>query len=284
MSHPSYPAILQQLAQRQDDPYDVPQLDLLALGITTEMIPDLIATILDEKYYGDYDEEGYAHLFAYIALGQLKTIEAIDGLILGVQKWADSDWFEWFCEAMPNVFGKIGSIAIPALIELVEDLHQNFDTRTSAIQYLHSISVAEPATRDRCLAPLLTELKRAAENDPEFNGYLIMALVADFQAVETAPLIEAAYAADLVDCRFIGDWEDVQVKFGLIPKRITPKPNYSMGGYVGEDRDLNRAFAKQSQQLDSYIESQENRTKNINLKNKAKRKQEKKARQKNRRK
>jgi Protein of unknown function (DUF1186) len=284
MSHPSYPAILQQLAHRQDDPYDVPKLDLLALGITTEMVPDLIATILDDKYYGDYDEEGYAHLFAYIALGQLKTTEAIDGLILGVKKWSHTDWFEWFCEAMPIIFARVGEIAIPALIELLDDRTLGFDPRTSAIHYLYEISAAEPATRDRCLAPIAIELERSADNDPEFNGYLVMTLVADFKAIETAPQIEAAYAADRIDPQFIGDWEDVQVSFGLIPERITPKPNYFLGRSTRENRALDRAFAKQSQQIDSYIENKENRTKNTNLKNKAKRKQEKKSRQKNRRK
>jgi hypothetical protein len=286
MTHPAYPAILHQLAQIADDPYDnVSTHDLLALGITTEMIPDLVATILDEKYYlGDDDEEGYPHLFAYIALGQLKTIEAIDGLILGVNKWADSDWFEWFCEAMPEVFRKIGSIAIPQLIELLHDRDQNFDARTSAIHYLHEISLAEPAELDRCLTPIVQTLEQFADNDPEFNGYIVMYLVADFAAVATAPLIEAAYAADRVDPSFIGDWEDVQVSFGLIPERTTPKPNYFGMSSPWSEGDLDRAFARQSSQIDSYVTTQAIRAKDTNDKKKAKRKQEKKSRQKNRRK
>lgn len=45
MNHPSYPAILEKLSQLED-PYKIEEYDLLALGITTEMIPDLIETIL----------------------------------------------------------------------------------------------------------------------------------------------------------------------------------------------------------------------------------------------
>jgi hypothetical protein len=285
MTHPDYPAILHQLAQRVDDPYNVPQLDLLALGMTPEMTPDLVATILDERYYvGDDDEEGYPHLFAYIALGQLKTPEAIDGLILGTQKWSHSDWFEWFCEAMPTIFRKIGSIAILPLIELLHDRHQTLDARTSAIHYLHEISVAEPEVRDRCLAPVVMEMERFADNDSEFNSFLVMYLAADFKAVETAPLIEAAYAADRVDYGLIGDWEDVQILLGLILERITPRPNYFGINPGWEERDSDRAFGKQSMQIDSYVAAQANRTKDTNDKKKAKRKQEKKARQKNRRK
>jgi hypothetical protein len=284
MNHPAYPAILQQFSQLEDNPYNsVATPDLLALGITTEMIPDLIATILDEKYYVGDEDKGYPHLFAYIALGQLQTPAAIDGLILGTKKWSHTDWFEWFCEAMPKIFGKIGSIAIAPLIELLQDRDQTIDARTSAVHYLAEISVAEPETRDRCLAPVVTELEQFADNDPEFNGYLVMYLVTDFTAVETAPLIEAAYAADRVDCQFIGDWEDAQVSLGLIPERITPRPNY-FGILTPQERDLDRAFAKQSSQMDSFIETQIHRTKETQDKKKAKRKQEKKSRQKNRRK
>jgi hypothetical protein len=286
MNHPAYPAILQQFSQIEEDPYDVAKHDLLPLGITTEMVPDLIETILDDKYYiGDDEAEGYPHLFAYIALGQLKTPEAIDGLILGIQKWADSDWFEWFCEAMADIFGSIGSIAIPPLIPLLQDKTLTFDARTAAAHYLHAISVTNPEERDRCIAIVVAELAQFEDNDPEFNGYIVMFLVADFKAVETAPIIEAAYAADRVDKHFVGDWEDAQVYLGLIPARTSPKVNYFLNDSSPlANLDLDRAFAKQSRQIDSLIENKENHIRNTNVKKKEKRKQEKKSRQKNRRK
>jgi hypothetical protein len=286
MTHLSYPAILHQFSQIEADPYEVEKHDLLPLGITTEMIPDLIDTILDEKYYSDDDSiEGYPHLFAYIALGQLKTLTAIDGLILGVKKWSHTDWFEWFCEAMPDIFGSIGSIAISPLTALLEDKSLTFDARTSASHYLHSISVTNPEERDLCIAAVVKELSQFEDNDLEFNGYIVMNLVADFKAVEAAPTIEAAYAAGRVDNQFVGDWEDAQVLLGLIPKRISPRPTYSFGeNFSWEDDNLNRAFSTQSSQIASMIETKENHIKNTNAKNKSKRKQEKKSRQKNRRK
>jgi hypothetical protein len=278
MTHPSYPAILQQFSQFEDPYNDITKHDLLALGVTTEMIPDLIATILDEKYYDDNDAyEGFPHLYAYIALGQLKTTAAIDGLILGVKKWAHSDWFEWFCEDMPDIFGALGPIAIPQLIELLQDKSLTFDARTSALHYLLPISVAHPEERDRCVAALVSELAKFEENDPELNGYIVMYLVADYKEIAAVPIIEAAYAADRVDCSFIGDWEDVQLEFGLITERTTPRPNY-----FGLDRQ--RMFGKQASLLDTYVDTTAKRLENAAAKKKAKRKQEKKARQKNRRK
>ena len=48
------------------------------MGITTEHIPELTKLILDEKYYISEDEDlGYPQLFAYQALGQLKTEAAM---------------------------------------------------------------------------------------------------------------------------------------------------------------------------------------------------------------
>jgi hypothetical protein len=45
--------------------------------------------------------------------------------------------------------------------------------------------------------------------------------------VESAPVMEAAFAADRVDISINGDWEDVQVELGLLPERRTPKPRYT---------------------------------------------------------
>ncbi len=286
MNHPAYPTILQQFSQIESDPYEVAAHNLLPLGITVEMIPDLIDTILDEKYYEEDDSiEGYPHLFAYIALGQLKTPAAIDGLIAGVIKWADSDWFEWFCDAMSDIFGSIGPVAIPALIPLLEDQTLTFDARTSAVNYLYAISVSHPEERDRCVSIITQELAKFEENDLALNGYIVMFLVADFKAIEVASTIEAAYAAGRVDIKFVGDWEDSQVYLGLIPARTTPRPNYGFGsGFDMEDFNLDRAFAQQSRQIDSIIQDQEKSSKNTKAKDKAKRKQQKKSRQKNRRK
>jgi hypothetical protein len=278
MTHPAYAAILQQFSQLED-PYEVAKHDLLALGITAEMIPDLIETILDEKYYSDdYPElEGYPQLFAYIALGQLKTPAAIDGLILGVKKWAHSDWFEWFCEGMPEIFQPIGSLAIPPLIELLQDKNLTFDARTSALMYMHPIAVAHPEERDRCVAAIAQELEQFADNDPELNGYLVMYLVADFKAVETAPIVETAYAAGRVDTSFVGDWDEAQVYLGLKPEKVLRRAKYF-------NRYTNKSFGRRSSYLDTLINSEEKRSIDTTAKNKAKRKQEKKARKKNRRK
>lgn len=178
---------------------------------------------------------------------------------------------------MPAIFGKIGPIAIPPLIELLEDKSQSFDARTSALQYLYPISLAHPEERDRCIAAIVKVLENFADNDPEFNGYIVMNLVADYKAVTAAPIIEAAYAADRVDYAFVGGWDDAQVYLGLRAAPDPKPPNYF-------DREVQRILAKESSQIDAYQENRGNDTRKANAKKKAKRQQEKKSRQKNRRK
>jgi hypothetical protein len=285
MTHPAYPAILERLSQLEDDPYDITEHDLLAWGITAEMIPDLIETILDEKYYAEDESIRSPHLYAYIALGQLKTLESIDGLILGVKKWSHTGWFEWFCEGMPDIFESIGSIAIPALIPVLQDESLTADARASAAHYLYSISATAPEERDRCIAAIVEVLEKFEDNDPELNGYLVMYLIGDFKAVESAALLESVYASGQLDNAFMGDWEDAQVELGLIPERISPRSEYLIANRSGsEDENLQRVFDIQSKPIDSILETQRNQSKSTNTKNKAKRKQEKQSRKKNRRK
>jgi hypothetical protein len=274
MSDRPYSEILQQL-ETLEDPYEIEKHDLLALGVTTAHIPDLIDTILDDRYYLDEDSEGLAHLFAYVALGQLKTDTAIDGLLLGVKKWASSDWFEWFTEAMPEIFANIGVSAIPALIGLLQDANQHMEARFGAISYLEDIHKKYPDVRDRCVEAISQELQKFEENDPEFNGYLVGSLAADFKAVETAPLIEAAYAADRVDASFVGDWDNAQVYLGL--KKAPKIPT--------QRREMQRKFMKSiARDLDRESEILDNKIKHDVGKSKTKRKQQQAARRKNRKK
>jgi hypothetical protein len=60
-------------------PHELVEHDFLAMGISTEHIPELTKLILEEEYYiSDDGELGSPQLFAYQALGQLKTETAID--------------------------------------------------------------------------------------------------------------------------------------------------------------------------------------------------------------
>ena len=81
-----------------------------------------------------------------------------------------------------------------------------------------------PETRDRIVQIITTTLEaRHASNDPVINGFWIADLLG-LQAVESYPVIKAAYEAGSVDPMALGDLEDVEIELGLKEKRETPRP------------------------------------------------------------
>ncbi|HEX6553512.1 MAG TPA: hypothetical protein VF026_12175, partial [Ktedonobacteraceae bacterium] len=79
---------------------------------------------------------------------------------------------------------------------------------------VQSIAERWPEARSESIAVLSKQLEQFAENDPEFNAFLILDLV-HLGAKEAAPLMEQAFAADRVENFVMGDWDDVQVRLGL---------------------------------------------------------------------
>jgi hypothetical protein len=89
--------------------------------------------------------------------------------------------------------------------------------------------------------------------------------------------IEGAFAADAVEELVVGDWEDVQIEFGLKAERETPRPNYFL-----------ESFQLKPEKLIAQIEDETKRLQQLDRngakKEKSKRKQVKKMRKKNRKK
>jgi hypothetical protein len=106
----------------------------------------------------------------------------------------------------------------------------------------------------------------------------LISYLVDLQAVEVAPLMESAFAAACVDISILGDWEDAQIKLGLLEERPTPAPQYVWlpeplaAGTRQPSQPTDRERWKQELQLERSRKS----------KRKAKRKQQKKARRKQR--
>jgi hypothetical protein len=291
MSDRQYSEALQplfQLSADSVDPYELDAHNFLEMGITAEHIPELTELILDEKYYLSEDEDlGYPQLFAYQALGQLKTESAIDALVEGTRRWSDTDWFEWFTEAMPDIFGLIGCSAISSIVKLLQDTTAHVHTRTSAVDYIEKIGVAHPECRVLCVAALTEQLQKFNENDPTLNGFLITVLVIDLKTLAAADLIEAAFQADRVDKKIVGDWDDVQVYLGLKSiKDLPPARRRQFWGLPEYEQQFSGFSRPPERTISEFLgEFVPQAGKEFDPhKAKTKRKQQKQARQKNRRK
>lgn len=209
--------------------------DYRALGLGPEHVPDLIRMATDhELNWADGDSpDVWAPVHAWRALGQLRAEEALEPLLGVFAELEDSDWFN---EDMPDVFAAIGPAAIPALAAYLGDQSHETWPRVTTTVCLERMGERHPETRDACIAALTASLEHFAENDPSLNAFLISPLL-KLRAVEAAPVIERAFAADRVDLSVTGDWEDAQVELGLLAARATPRPNYLRAMFPALDLD-----------------------------------------------
>lgn len=240
--------------------------DYLALGLTEAHVPELCRMILDEDlHWADSEtDEVWSAVHAWRALAQLKAESAIPALIelLGRVDEYDDDWTSG---DLPLVFGHIGQAAIEPLRTFLADFNQGFWARVAAAFGLAEMGQRHPEFRAECVAALSQQLAQFARQEDNFNGFLIGYLV-DLQAVEVAPVIEQAFAANKVDLLLQGDWEDVQIELGLLHERITPPPDNRalMAAQMGFDPD--ELLARITQKVGSIPEF------SVNEKQKAERK------------
>lgn len=196
----------------------------LERGLGPEHIDDLIRLATDQEVrWGGEDEEAleiWGPVHAWRALGQLRAKAAIEPL---TPLFETKEYDEWAMEELPQVYALLGPAAIPALTAYIDNaLDHSADTRISAVTSLEAIGRRWPEARAACLASLTGQLELFAETDPEVNGFLINALI-ELEAVEAAPLIERAFAAKSVDLLIVGDWDDVQIELGLKPSPEVPE-------------------------------------------------------------
>ena len=211
----SYPAPVDQLLTYGEaevvEPEDWP--NYLELGLGPEHIPDLIRLATDEQLNQADPEslEVWAPTHAWRALGQLRAEAAIEPLLTLFDTLEDN---EWVMEELPEVFGMIGPAALPALAAYMADRSHKEWPHINASSSVLSIATRWPEARSESVAILSEQLEQFTENEPDFNAFLILALV-KLGAKEAAPLMEQAFAADRVEYIVMGDWEDVQVRLGL---------------------------------------------------------------------
>ena len=252
--------------------------DYLTMDLGPQHIPDLLRMVLDEEFHqADSDTaKVWAPVHAWRALAQLRAEAAakpLTRLLVRIDEFGDDS----VGEELPVVFGLIGPAAIPALAGYLTDPAHGPWARVAAAHGLAENDERHPDARTQCITGLTELLKDFAELDPVLNGSLVSSLV-DLKAIEAAPLIEQAFAANCVDSFVRGDLEDVHIELGLLQERQTPKPglNFSLGsrppGQEALDRDTPEKSQKWKQQHQAKLRDKEKR--------RSKRKQAKRTRRK----
>lgn len=200
------------------------QYNYLAHGFTPAHIPELQRMALDEELlFADSESDlVWAPIHAWRTLGQLRDPAAVPTMIEIIYKMEDWD-DDWSIDEVPQVLGLLGAPAIDPAQQALADRQLYLYGRVAAAEALAKIAMHYPAERAQVVASLTDQLRRFAEEESEFNAFLISVLV-DLMAVEAADVMAAAFAADKVDWSIQGDWEEVQIALGLLTERITPAP------------------------------------------------------------
>ena len=168
------------------------------------------------------------------------------------------------------MLGKLGEPAIePCRAYLADRSHEIF-ARVAAANALAKIGEGHPETRDACIQALMSTLEDYAEDDEIVNAFTLSYL-ADLGAVEAAPLAEKIFEGDHAELEVAGDYEDFQIKLGLLEERLT-EPDY---GYL-PDPLLREMMAGEPRDKKQVLQAEK--------KEKNKRKQAKKARKRHKKK
>jgi len=203
--------------------------DYTELGLTVEHIPELIRIIDEiEDFWpeGESDApEVYAPIHAWRVLGQLEAEQAVPALVELII-WNEEGEMDWVMEEIPRVMGMIGPVCIPLLREHLTDPYKLTWVSVTFAHCLSEIGTRHPESRDACIEALLAGLEQYEQNDETINGFIISYLT-DLKAVESALLVERVFQADAVDLDIQGDYEDFQIKLGLLEKRLTPPPRFT---------------------------------------------------------
>jgi hypothetical protein len=166
-------------------------------------------------------------------LAQFRAESAVEAL-LSLLHWIDDNDDDMINEEIPDALGMIGPAALPAVAAYLADVSHGLWARVAAASSLKEIGRRHPDARSECVAVLTQQLEHFAGQDESLNAFLVGPLL-DLKAVESAPVMKRAFAADRVAIGVNGDWEDVQIHMGLLQKRSTPKPDYAMNLF-GEEQ------------------------------------------------
>jgi hypothetical protein len=225
MPEDAYLPPVKQLLELGKPPYEQKR-DYIALGLSQADVPALVRIATDEWLHEGPPESPvvYAPVHAWRALVQLRAAEAIAPLV-GLFRRTDDAMDDWVSEHLPKDLAEFGAAALEPLTAYLADATHGDWSRVAAAKAIGAIGKTHPDTRLDCITRLSTQLERFAEQSETLNAFLISPLW-DLKAVEALPVMERAFASGRVDESVQGDFEDVQIEFGLKTQRELPrKPN-----------------------------------------------------------
>ena len=169
----------------------------------------------------DFPEEplAFAPIHAWRALGQLQAVEALEPMLDNLDL-LDEQMDDWSMEDWPVVFGLMGPPVIESLINYLRNQRRREFSRDVAAGGLMQIARRHSDRHAQVVQVLSDQLARH-ESLAVLNGSILGKLL-DLEAVESAEVIERAFAAEVIDESLCGCWMEVREKLGVEGLGITP--------------------------------------------------------------
>src|SRR5206468_4428057 len=136
--------------------------------------PDLVRMTRDRALntMESESDSGWAPIHALTALASLDVSEHVAELV----PLFDVD-SEWFGEELPAMLGKAGQPALEPLRQYVQASTRWQYGRLNAGTAVEQIGKQHPELRDQAIQILSDTLARAADNNPETNGFFLADLI-----------------------------------------------------------------------------------------------------------
>lgn len=182
--------------------------------LTDQHVPALIRMATDPSLYEGTPGQFWGTVHARRALGQLRALDAVNALLDAYEPLGDYD--EFWPEEVGRILAMVGPPAIPILTTRISDTQLDPLSRAIAIEAIGKIGETFPEFRDECVAILMKKLAEHENHKDAWslNGEIVCTLM-DLKAVESVPVIEAAFAAEVVDELECGSWPHVRFGLGL---------------------------------------------------------------------
>lgn len=194
---------------------------LAEFGFSAEHVGELLRLAVDQTIWdetepdadGEYPLSSYAAIHARRVLGLLGDASVVTPLFDAMDE--DDDFDDYWLEELPAILAKIGPAVIPAVADVLAGSQRQESVRNCAAEALEQIGKSHPEARAECVAVLTSQLAKH-DGQQTVNGFIVSALI-DLNAVESAEVIEAAFAAGVVEEWIMGDWPEARYRLGLGP-------------------------------------------------------------------
>lgn len=190
---------------------------LKSIPLSEADIPELLRLADDQALHelpGE-DPACFGPVYAFKALADLATPSTLPSL-LGLLPRRVHD--EWIAPSLQDALAQIGPTVLRPLAELMDDPGQEPRTREFVVQALETLVKKHPETREVVVGLIFRRLRNFSDQSYELNGALASAL-AWLGARESHDVVAEAYAAQAIDGKMFGDFDDWQKQLAKAVKK-----------------------------------------------------------------